>query len=227
LIILPASTGILLIVISKQNHIDPMRPAVGAAMLSTANAVLFGTAFAMMNERNFGTLRLWLSSPQGFLESMMAKSAIHIANGILTGAITFALVGGMADMHMTGRRFGLLLCELTGALSSGGLGMFCVALSLWTRDTFGLPNIFRALMMIASGALVSPSALFVNIRWLSPLIPLHHAVGAALRVARGQGIPWSAIGLEIGVGLGWAVAGFFVFHRLLFLARQEDLMELD
>jgi hypothetical protein len=228
LIAVPVFTGLLLTAVSAENGSDPLRPALGAAMLATANAVLWGTTFATLNERSFGTLPLWRSTPQHPLESLIAKSAVHVVNGLFTGAVTFALVADLADVSFGGRTLGLLgLCAVTGALASGGLALFSVSVSLWTRDALGLPNVIRALILVASGALVDPAAVFVDMGWLSPVLPLHHAIAAALDVLHGRLMRGEDLGLEIAVGLGWGTAGYALFRVTLHLSRRGKLLDLD
>jgi ABC-type multidrug transport system permease subunit len=228
LVLVPFCSGLLLILVGEQTGADLSRPAVGSAMLSTANAVIFGISFATMNERRFGTLHLNLSAPQRLVETLVAKSAIHVLNGLVTGLVTFLLIAEVAHIRLVvASGLELLLCAFTGALACGGLATMCAAMGLWSRDALGLPNIIRSLLLVASGALVPPAAILVDIGWISPFLPLHNAVAAGLDAVHGHALPLRSLGLELAVGLLWAAAGALLFKLTLVFARRTGSLEFD
>src|SRR4051794_5555542 len=56
---------------------------IGAGMLAGAHAVVFGAALSVGNERVYGTLDIWLASPQNKLGALCQRGLPHLVDGVL------------------------------------------------------------------------------------------------------------------------------------------------
>ncbi|MER7583820.1 ABC transporter permease [Kitasatospora sp. NPDC097691] len=223
----PIFTALLFATVARHSGNDVQRPVVGGALMAVAAAALFGVTLAVTNERFYGTLGAWLSSPQGLVSSLLGKSVTHAVDGLLSAAVTFAATATMFGTAISpGDALALLISAVTAAVSGTGLGILLAALAVALRDTFTPANIGQAVLTVVSGAFVPVTHLPAFIQALSPWLPLGHAVDAALVHLERGGFDWSAIGLECLVGLAWGAAGLVMFAWMTARARRQGSWDL-
>ncbi|MFJ8626427.1 ABC transporter permease [Kitasatospora sp. NPDC093550] len=203
------------------------RPVVGGALMAVTAAAVFGVTLAVTNERFYGTLSAWLSSPQGLLASMLGKSVTHAVDGLLSASVTFlasATVFGVAISPEDG--FSLLLSALAASIGGVGMGIVLAALAVALRDTFTPANIGQAVLTVVSGAFVPVDRLPAFVRGISSVLPLSHAMDAAMAYLAHGRVDWRALGIECLVGLAWGAVGLVLFARMTGQARRHGTWNL-
>ncbi|MDP5315765.1 ABC transporter permease [Streptomyces poriferorum] len=213
-LIRPIGLAVTFAAVSSHYGGSVARTLVGASLLACAHAVIYGLALAVANERSFGTLDLWLASPQNTLAAICQRGLPHLVDGFLGGLITYLVCGLL---------YGVLpvpLHTFAGALilvlvSAFGMGVLTAGIALLVKDVFTTPNLAHLLLMVFSGTLMSTEALPSPLRPVSEAFPISH-VAAYLSgpVGRGPGLLESAVG-EVAVGLVWFAGGALLVQIFL------------
>lgn len=215
-IVRPIGLTITFTAVSSYYSGSMARVLMGASLLACAHAVIYGMSLAVANERTFGTLDVWLASPQSKLGAICQRGLPHLLDGLLGGVITYVVCGALftsfpVPVHVFA---GVLLVVLA---SSFGMGVLIGGAALFVKDVFTLPNLAHLLLMVFSGALVSVDSLPSALRPVSAIFPLHHATAfLAGWNTGGPGLVPTALA-EIGVGAIWFLGGVLTIK--LFLRR--------
>jgi ABC-2 type transport system permease protein len=227
LVVLPASIGILFAILSVEANADPIRPVLGSALLATSNAVMYGVALVLMNERWQGTMELWLAAPLGLLRSVLAKSLVHMVNGLITAALTLTAVALVFQVGLGLSDIGpLLLCALSVTVSATGIGLVTASLGILARNALAAPNAMRSVILLSSGAVVDTAVVFGWLDGLGLALPVRHAVEAGHRVLHGQELDGWLLGREALVGCAWGIVGYLLLRYALVLARRHGRLNL-
>jgi ABC-2 type transport system permease protein len=182
------------------------RMIVGASMLAGTGSVVYGMALAVGNERSFGTLAMWLASPQNKVAAACQRALPHLADGFVGGVFTYLVCCLLYwSTPMPVPSFVLLLA--LGVLATFGLGMVLSGLALIVKDLFVGPNVAELVLMVLSGTLIARDRLPGALRPLTEVVPLSHLMGMV-----GAPVPtvrWSvpAIATEGAVTLAWFLIG--------------------
>src|SRR5450830_1565129 len=115
------------------------RTLVGASLLAGVGAVLYGMALSTGNERSFGTLGIWLASPQNKWGAACQRAMPHLLDGFFGGMCTYlvcSLLYGSIPIPLPAFA-GLLAVSVT---TTFGLGLSLSALALLIEDVFIGPN---------------------------------------------------------------------------------------
>jgi ABC-2 type transport system permease protein len=227
LVVLPASVGSLFAIISSEAHADPTRPVLGSALLATNNAVLYGVSLVVMNERWQGTMELWLAAPQGLLRSVLAKSLVHMGNGVVTAALTLTCVALVFQVGLAASDIGpLLLCVLAVTVSATGIGLVTASFGIWARNALAAPNAMRSVILLTSGAVVDTAVVAGWLDRLGVVLPVRNAVEAGHRVLLGQELDGWLLVREVLVGCAWGLVGYLALRYVLVLARRQGRLSL-
>lgn len=227
LIVLPISVGVLFGTINNEVHASPLRPVLGSALLAANNAVMYGIALVVMNERWQGTMELWVAAPQGLLRSILKKSLVHMANGVVTATLTLAIVALLFRVGLTGSDIGpLLLCVLSVTASAAGIGLATASFGIWGRNALPAPNAMRSVILLTSGAAIGT----VNaLPWLDSVglvLPVRHALSAGLSALQGHPLPLGPLVTEVGIGLAWGLAGYLMLGLSLARAKSKGSLNM-
>lgn len=227
LVVLPASVGTLFAIISIEVNTDPTRPVLGSALLAANNAVMYGVATVVMNERWQGTMELWLAAPQGLLRSVLAKSLVHMVNGLITAALTLTIVAlgfqvGLALSDI----WPLLLCALSVTASATGIGLVTASLGIVARNALAAPNALRSVILLTSGAVVDTAVVAGWLDQLGLVLPVRHAVEAGQQVLHGQALDGWLLVREVLIGCAWGIVGYLLLRYALMRARQRGKLSL-
>jgi ABC-2 type transport system permease protein len=181
------------------------RMLVGASLLAGAGAVIYGAALSVGNERSFGTLGLWLASPQNKLAAACQRALPHVADGFIGGLFTYlgcCLLFGKLPLPL------LMFCGLLAIclVSAFGFALALSALALVIEDLFLGPNAAELILMVASGTLVAVSNLPGFLRPVSYILPLSHVMNVVDNYLHGQHWDPSMLMGELLVAAGWFIA---------------------
>lgn len=227
LIVLPISLGALFGTINTEVHASPVRPVLGSALLAANNAVVYGVALVVMNERWQGTMELWLAAPQGLLRSILGKSLVHMANGVVTASLTLTVVAPLFRVKLAGSDIGpLLLCVLSVTASAAGIGLATASFGIWGRNALAAPNAMRSVILLTSGAAISTVTALPWLDSVGLMLPVRHALAAGLSVLQGRPLPVGLLVIEVGIGLAWGLAGYLMLRFALARARSKGGLNL-
>lgn len=174
---------------------------VGASLLAGAHAVIYGMALSVGNERPFGTLDVWLGSPQNKVLALAQRALPHtldaFAGGMITYGVSCALFGVLPLAPTT---FAALLA--LALVSAFGYGMFVGGVAFHVKDVFLTPNLAYLALMVVSGALVPVDSLPAVLRAVAAVSPMRHVMADPLH----PDLAAAAVG-ELAAGLGWLAVG--------------------
>jgi ABC-2 type transport system permease protein len=226
-VIAPVTLALLFGSVGSFTGSGTLRPVLGGALLALANAAVFGATLAVANERGFGTMALWLASPQGLLASLFGKVAVHLADGVLGATVTLTVAALVFHVPIrTDIVAPLLAVGATVACSSAGLGLTAAAAAIRWRDVFTAPNLVQLALMCLSGALLDPGRLPAIAASAGRLLPLSHAMPVALAIARGDPTPLTLLAIELLVGMAWLALGVVLLGVMIRGARARGSFDL-
>ena len=221
LVVVPVSIGLLFTAVSRAAGSDQVLPVSGATLLAAANAVIYGMTLAIANERRYGTLSLWLGSPQNLFGALLAKILLPALNGLISAGVTAVVLAQELHVPITPHMaLQLAWCTLAVICSASGLAILVAALAMPSRDAVAAPNITRSLILLGSGAVISTNLLPLNLHWLHPVLPVGHATAAAVEIIHGYPTPWSLLVTEFAIGALWAGVGYAVLSISLSVAKR-------
>lgn len=180
------------------------RMLVGASLLAGASAVIFGMALAVGNERSYGTLGIWLASPQNKLGAVCQRALPHIVDGVLGGLCTYLVCCALYGSLPIG------VLPYTGLLSlavvtTACLGLALSALALLVEDLFVGPNVADLVLMMLTGTLIPYDRLPAFLQSVGDVLPLTHIMAAVTGRLAGERWDGGQLLVELGVGAGWFV----------------------
>lgn len=182
------------------------RMLVGASLLAGATAVIYGMALAVGNERSFGTLGIWLASPQNKLGAVVQRALPHVVDGVVGGLCTYlvccALYGSLP----------IDVLSYTGVLSltvvtTACLGITLSALAMLIEDLFIGPNVADLGLMLLTGTLIPYQRLPGLLQEVADLLPITHGMKAVTGQLAGRGWDNGQLLAELCVGAGWFALG--------------------
>lgn len=196
--------GLAIVCVSLASHYGAAvdRMLVGASLLAGATAVVYGMALAVGNERSYGTLGIWLASPQNKLGAVVQRALPHVVDGVVGGLCTYlvccALYGSLP----------IDVASYTGVLSltvvtTACLGLTLSALAMLVEDLFIGPNVADLGLMLLTGTLIPYQQLPGVMQRLADLLPLTHAMAAVTGRLAGRGWDGGLLLAEVGVGAVW------------------------
>ncbi|RSM61967.1 hypothetical protein DMB66_23170 [Actinoplanes sp. ATCC 53533] len=207
----PVGMAIVFTSIGSFYSTDTSRVLIGSSLLAGVGAVLYGMALSVGNERSFGTLRIWLATPEQKLAAVCRRAIPHIADGYLGGLCTYLVCCALYRSWPIGivPFMGVLALAMVGAC---GLGLFLGALAFVVEDLFLGPNAAELVLMVLSGVLIPPQRLPGFLQPLTEIVPLSHLMGAVGKHLTGEGWDSRLLLLEAVTGFVWIlVASLLMF----------------
>lgn len=181
---------------------------VGTALLALASATMFGISMAIANERQFGTLEIWLASPQTFVVGLLARAVPHVLDGAIAAVLSlgasmlvFGIPVPVAHLLVAVPAFAAV------AYSVAGVSLLLAAYAVWTRDSLGGPNVFKLVLTVCTGSVVTVSLLPVRLFGIPALLPLTAGQQAAKQALTAGRFDGAAVVRELVVGSAYLVLG--------------------
>jgi ABC-2 type transport system permease protein len=178
-------------------------------------AVFFGamlTSISTVYDREFGMLRLILSSPAGIPAMLAGRIVAATAIGVMQGAavlICMPLVVPVSAREMAGAVAALF----AAGVSSSVLGLLVAAPLRSVENFAGVINIVLFPLLFLSGALYPTAEMPAMLRTAARLNPVTYAVDLT-RAALGQGAEFGVMRSLIALGSSTAIA--FVLTVVIF-----------
>jgi len=201
---------------------------VGNALQYAAVPCLFAMSQLIGGERYQNTLSALLVSPARRIPLFFGRAIPVLANGAFVAAFSLAAGALILKVHIpAGSIPALGLVVIVAALSCTGLGLINAALSLRIRENAVLTNVLFGFLLIFTGANVPLSKLPGWMSTISEGLPFTHAIAAARKLADGASFGSAAgtIGVELLVGLAYAVAGFVLLQLMEVQSRRYASLE--
>lgn len=202
---------------------------IGNALVLTALNGIFGVTFSITGERWAGTLPYLFGTPANRLSLFIGRSLIHIFDGMI--GVLIGLGWGVLllnlDLSQT-NLLELLLIILITSFSTTGLGLALGSLSLVTRNVMFVNNTAYFGLLILSGANIAVEKLPAIVQRISYALPLTRGIGSARAVAAGTPISetFPLLGTEFGIGLMYAILGYFLFSAFEYQAKKLGTLEV-
>ena len=156
-------------------------------------AMFFGamlTAISTVYDREFGMLRLMLSSPSGLPAVLAGRMVAAAAIGLLQGTIVLACLPLVLPVTAI-QWVAAFAAVAVGAAASSVLGLLVAAPLRSVENYAAIVNVVLFPLLFLSGALYPTAHMPVILRGLARLNPVTYAVDLT-RVALGQGAEFSA-----------------------------------
>ncbi|MBU7013500.1 MAG: ABC transporter permease [Theionarchaea archaeon] len=153
---------------------------VGNALYVSTFNTLMGPMFFVFNERREGTLELLFSTPVNRPLLNIAKSAIHIGDGIF--GIFIVLLYGVTlfglRMSVLGSLYMIVIAFLS-VISMMGFGLLFSGLALYYRQPHPIVSMMLSATMFFCGVTFPVGMLPQSLQYISKAIPLTHGIEAA------------------------------------------------
>ena len=202
---------------------------IGNAIQYASIPCLFAMGNTISGERRSSTLSLLLVTPARRLAIFGGRAVPTVANSAAVTIVTMAI--GAALLRVTiplEAVLPLVVVIVIAAASCTGLGLLLAAVALRVRETAVLPNVVYGILLIFGGVNVALGTLPTWMQVIGNALPLTHAIEAARLVAAGRSLARVAdlLGIEIGIGFGYAVLGLILLRVLETDSRRNATLEL-
>ena len=150
-------------------------------------AALFGgmlTAIATVYDREFGMLRLMLTSPAGVPVLLAGRTLAAALVGLLQGGVVLAFAPFVTSVSISNLGAALGVLALA-ALSSGVLGLLIASRLRSVENFAGVINVVLFPLLFLSGALYPTEGMPAILRWIAMANPVTYQVDL-MRHAFGQ-----------------------------------------
>lgn len=202
--------------------------AIGNAVQIAAVSGIYGVTLSIGGDRWNGTLPYLFGTPANRFFLFMGRAFLHVIDGIL--GVVFGLVwaGLLIGVDYSNTSMpALALTVLITVVSTSGLGLLMGCLSLITQNVMFVNNTVYFVLLIFSGANVPLAVLPDWMRAISQVLPLTRGIAAARELVAGAALNEVAPLLlgELGVGLVYGLAGYFMFRWFEMQAKRRGTLE--
>lgn len=201
---------------------------IGNALHAATLSGIYGVAMGIDGDRWNGTLIYLFGTPANRLLLFLGRAFMHVLDGAL--GVAAGLLWGVLlfDLDLSAATLPALLPVIVVAtLSTSGLGLVLGCLGLVTRNVLFISNLVFALLWIFSGANVQLATLPSWAQMVAYALPLTRSIAAARGVVAGASLSGVAalLGMDLLVGLVYALVGFALFRRFEAQARRQGTLE--
>jgi ABC-2 type transport system permease protein len=196
---------------------SPAYFAIGNAVQVSALAGVFGMTMAIANERWFGTLPAILATPANRVALFVGRFLPFLANALFVSVYAFVVGVVFLGVRIQLESLGVVaLALIVTVFSCTAIGALQGSISLRLRDGLFGANLLMMAFLIFCGVNVPVAELPGWMQVISQILPFTHGLEAVRQAADGAGLSQVAglIGVELGIGVAYAVAAFFLFSFL-------------
>jgi ABC-2 type transport system permease protein len=203
--------------------------AIGNAVQVSALAGVFGMTMAIANERWFGTLPALLATPANRVALFAGRFLPFVANGLLVSLYAFAIGFIFLGVRLApGSLLVAFLALLATVFSCTAIGALQGAISLRLRDGLFGANLIMLGILLFCGVNIPLAELPGWMQVVGNILPFTHGLDAVRQAADGAGLGavGGLIGLEILIGVVYAVLAFGLFSLLERSARRNATLDV-
>jgi ABC-2 type transport system permease protein len=202
-------------------------PVVGGMMIGVAFASVYGITLSIANERQFGTMGVWLATPQRLGTSIAVKALPHLVDGQIGAVLTLGVACAAFGISVAPTRFAaLMLCSVVAGMATAGLGVAIAACSVRFRDVFTAPNLAESLLIVCSGVVVPATQLPPGLARLGDFLPLSRSITAGRQVLAGEPLDFGLLAADLGIGLAWGLLGYALLALMVRGSRRAGSYDL-
>jgi ABC-2 type transport system permease protein len=208
---------------------SPAYFAIGNAVQVSALAGVFGMTMAIANERWFGTLPAILATPANRIALFAGRFMPFVLNGLLVSLYAFGLGVVFLDVRLAPGSLAVAgLALLVTVFSCTAIGALQGAVSLRLRDGLFGANLVTMSILLFCGVNIPLAELPGWMQVVGNLLPFTHGLEAVRQAADGAGFAQvgGLIGIELGVGIAYAVLAFALFTYLERSARANATLDV-
>ena len=192
-------------------YIDWLVP--GLLGMNIMGTGMWGVGFSIVQARTKKLLKRLIATPMSKTDFLAAQVLSRLAFLALEVGVIIGFAWIAFDVTVQGALGSLVLVSLIGALSFGGLGLLLASRVRTIEAVSGLMNLVMVPMWVLSGVFFASSNFPDVMQPFIRALPLT-ALNEALRGIVNEGLPLSALGLQIGVLLAWGVVSFVLSLKL-------------
>lgn len=203
--------------------------AIGNAVQVSALAGVFGMTMAIANERWFGTLPGILATPANRLALFAGRFIPFVFNGLVVSLYAFGVGVVFLGVRLAPGSLAVAgLGLLATVFSCTAIGALQGAISLRLRDGLFGANLIMMSILLFCGVNIPVAELPGWMQVVSNLLPFTHGLEAVRRAVDGAtlGQVGGLIGLEVLIGVAYAVAAFALFTWLERSARANATLDV-
>lgn len=208
---------------------SPAYFAIGNAVQVSALAGVFGMTMAIANERWFGTLPAILATPANRVALFAGRFLPFVGNGLLVSLYAFAVGVVFLGVRLAPGSIAVAgLGLLATVFSCTAIGALQGAISLRLRDGLFGANLIMMAILLFCGVNIPLADLPGWMQVIGHLLPFTHGLEAVRQAADGAGfgeVGW-LIGLEVLIGIVYAVLAFALFSYLERSARENATLDV-
>ena len=208
---------------------SPAYFAIGNAVQVSALAGVFGMTMAIANERWFGTLPAILATPANRVALFAGRFMPFVANGLLVSLYAFAIGVIFLGVRLAPGSLAVAgLALLATVFSCTAIGALQGAVSLRLRDGLFGANLVTMSILLFCGVNIPLNELPGWMQVIGNLLPFTHGLEAVRQAADGAGLDQvgGLIGIELAVGIAYAVLAFMLFSYLERSARANATLDV-
>jgi ABC-2 type transport system permease protein len=208
---------------------SPAYFAIGNAVQVSALAGVFGMTMAIANERWFGTLPAILATPANRIALFAGRFMPFVLNGLLVSLYAFGLGVVFLGVRLAPGSLAVAgLALLVTVFSCTAIGALQGAVSLRLRDGLFGANLVTMSILLFCGVNIPLAELPGWMQVVGNLLPFTHGLEAVRLATDGAGLNevGGLIGIELGVGIAYAVLAFALFTYLERSARANATLDV-
>jgi len=202
--------------------------AIGNALQTVSWNVVFSVIQITGHDKWDGTLPLLLATPASRLPVFIGRAMIHVFDGMLSVAISFAFAAFLFGVNFeSANAVALTVTVFLTALTMAGFGLLIGGLSFYFREPIVFANIFTYILLIFCGVNFPVQALPQILQPISYAFPLTYGVTAARQTIAGANLLdiSALLSQQLIVGFLSMVLGYVFFRTFEREARKTGRIE--
>jgi ABC-2 type transport system permease protein len=183
-------------------YIDWLIPGlIGFNLLSTS---LWAIGFYVVQMRANRQLKRLVATPMRRRDFLFSQMLARLAFVVVEVPLLLVFAWLAFDVRIEGSMFHLALLVLVGTLSFSGFGLLAAARPRTVEGVSGIINVILMPMVVLSGVFFSAARFPDAVQPVIRALPLT-ALNDALRAVMNDGLPLTAVPVELAVLAGWAL----------------------
>jgi len=202
--------------------------AIGNSMFVLSWNTVFSVINITSHDKWDGTLPLLLATPAHRLPLFVGRAMIHVFDGMLTAAISFAYAVSLFGVNLGSADIPLLiLVVFLTAFTMAGFGLLIGGLAFYFRNPLVFANIFTFILLIFCGVNFPVQDLPQPLQIVSYVFPLTYGIDAGRRTIAGATLNEVSplLGQMLIVGFVSIMLGYVFFRSFEHMARKTGQLE--
>lgn len=201
---------------------------IGNALQLVAINGIYGVTMGVGSDRSAGTLPYIFGVPTNRLLLFLGRAVFHIIDGFFGVWLGLGMGVLLLGLDLSAANPLLLaLAIMVATLSTSCMGLLFGSLSLVTVNVFFFNNVVYFLLLLFSGANIPRDEMPAWMYTIGEVLPLTRTIEACRTIISGGA--WADVdqllGMELLIGLMYAVLGFVIFRTIEYQARLHGTIE--